>query len=61
MLSFSVGRMKITRRVEVGLPVPARSIPQATSAALCDAPRGSSCGKADCRPIALRQLICRGH
>jgi glyoxylase-like metal-dependent hydrolase (beta-lactamase superfamily II) len=34
MLSWQVGRVKITRIVEMDLPVPARVIPQATPAAL---------------------------
>src|SRR6266852_464850 len=34
MLSWQVGRVKITRIVEMDLPVPARVIPQATAAEL---------------------------
>src|ERR1700722_20189744 len=34
MLSWQVGRVKITRLVEMDLPVPARVIPQATAAEL---------------------------
>ena len=34
MLSWQVGRVKITRIVEMDLPVPARAIPQATAAEL---------------------------
>ena len=34
MLSWQVGRVKITRIVEMDLPVPARCIPQATTAEL---------------------------
>jgi hypothetical protein len=32
MLNWQVGRVKITRIVEMDLPVPARVIPQATAA-----------------------------
>lgn len=34
MLSWQVGRVKITRIVEMDLPVPAKAIPQATTAEL---------------------------
>jgi glyoxylase-like metal-dependent hydrolase (beta-lactamase superfamily II) len=38
MLSWQVGRVQITRIVEMDLPVPAAVIPQATSAALRESP-----------------------
>ena len=54
MLSWQVGRVKITRIVEMDLPVPAKVIPQATAAEL----RKSATSSATAQRSGLR---CEGN